>query len=56
MPHLASTRDHVLCIPMPWKRRGWSARADGPVCAHPKLVIGWYCEFGCFFLRLGWTL
>lgn len=56
MPHLARTKDHVLTLPMPWKRKRWSVNRDAPIIGHPKLVIGWYVEFRTFFLRIGWTI
>jgi hypothetical protein len=56
MPRLRTTKDHVLRLPMPWRRRIWSVNSDAVLVGHPRLVIAWYVEFGCFFLRIGWTM
>jgi hypothetical protein len=56
MPRLSTTKDHKLRIRLPWKRRMWSINDDNLRLGHPTLIVGWYCEFGCFFFRLGWTI
>lgn len=37
MPRLAKTKDHKIWIPL----------------VGTWLLIAWYIEFGCFFLRIG---
>jgi hypothetical protein len=54
-PQMDSTHEHRLRLPMPWKRRAYCINTDDMRRGRPLLMAVWWFEFGCFFMRCGWT-